>query len=97
MDARLYSGFQSAHRAPGFGESLRELDLELSDLMRSRCDSGKDVTRQQAHGDPVRIVKNDRVVHGQVKLRGGRHSRSQGALNLRRLHPADFLTAADLS
>src|SRR5258707_30773 len=64
--------------------------------MRCRCDPGKDVTRQQAHSELVRIVKNDRVVDGQVKRRGGRHGRSQRALTLRGLHPADFLTAADL-
>ena len=92
MDARLYSGFQSSHRAPGFGEPPGKLDLELCGLMRCRCDSGKDVTRQQAHSEPVRIVKNDRVVDDQVKRRGGRHGRSQRALNLRLLHPADFLT-----
>jgi hypothetical protein len=75
---------------------LGQLDLELCDLMRCRCDSGKDVTRQQAHSEPVRIVKNDRVVDGQAKRRGGRHGRSQRALHLRWLHPADFLTAAGL-
>jgi hypothetical protein len=96
INARLYSGFQSSHRAPGFGEPLGKLDLELRGLMRCRCDSGKDVTRQQAHSEPVRIVKNDRVVGGQAKRRGGRHGRSQRALKLRWLHPADFLTAADL-
>jgi hypothetical protein len=31
------------------------------------CDSGKDVTRQQAQSEPVRVVKNDRVVDCQVK------------------------------
>jgi hypothetical protein len=75
---------------------LGELDLELCGLMRCRCDSGKDVTRQQAHSEPVRIVKNDRVVDGQAKRRGGRHGRSQRALTLRWPHPADLLTAAGL-
>ncbi|HUY46061.1 MAG TPA: hypothetical protein VMV92_10090, partial [Streptosporangiaceae bacterium] len=77
-------------------EPLGKLDLELCGLMLCRCDSGKDVTRQQAHSEPVRIVKNDRVVDGQVKRRGGRYGRSQRALTLRGLHPADFLTAAGL-
>jgi hypothetical protein len=31
------------------------------------CDPGKDVTREQAHRELVRVVKNDRVVDGQVK------------------------------
>jgi hypothetical protein len=54
-------------RALGDGEPLGKLDLQLCDLMRCRCDSGKDVTRQQAHSEPVRIVKNDRVVDGQER------------------------------
>jgi len=87
---------QRSYRALGFGEPLGKLDLELCDLMRCRCDSGKDVTRQQPHSEPVRTVKNDRIVGGQAKRRGGRHGRSQRALNLRWLHSADFLTAADL-
>ena len=37
------------------------------ELMRERCDSGKDVTRQQAQSELVRVVKNDRVVDCQVK------------------------------
>jgi hypothetical protein len=31
------------------------------------CDSGKDVTWEQAHREFVRVVKNDRVADGQVK------------------------------
>ena len=96
INARLYSGVQSSYRAPGFGELLGKVDLELCGLMRSRCDSGKDVTRPQAHSEPVGIVKNDRFVGGQVKRRGGRYGRSQRALNLRWMHPDNFLTAAGL-
>jgi len=96
MDPRLYPGFQSSHRALGFGEPLGKLDLELGGLMRCRCDSGKDVTRQQPHGEPVRIVNNDRIVDDQTERRRGRHGRSQRTLGLSWLHPADFLTAAGL-
>jgi hypothetical protein len=35
--------------------------------MRYRRDSGKDVTRQQAQSEPVRVVKNDRVIDCQAK------------------------------
>jgi hypothetical protein len=35
--------------------------------MRHVRDPSKNVTRQQAHSDPVRVVKNDRVVGSQVK------------------------------
>jgi hypothetical protein len=45
-------------------------------------DSGKDVTRQQPHGEPVRVMKNDRVVDCQVKRGGGPHGRSHCTRNL---------------
>ena len=93
MDARLCSGVQGSHRALGFGEPLGKLDLELCDLTRSWRDPGNDVTRQQAHSELVRIVKNDRIIDGQAKRRGDRRGRSQRALNLRWLHPANLLTA----
>jgi hypothetical protein len=65
--ARLHSGLKSSHRALGFGEPLSKLDFELCDLMRYRRDPGKDVTRQQAQSEPVRVVKNDRLVDCQTK------------------------------
>ena len=67
VDARLHSRLKRSHRALGFGEPLRKLDFELCDLLPDRCDSGKDVTRQQAHRELVRVVKNDRVVDRQAK------------------------------
>ncbi len=67
VDARRHSRLKSSHGALGFGEPLSKIDFELCDLMRRKCDSGKDVTRQQAHSQPVRVVKNDRVVDCQVK------------------------------
>src|SRR5215468_614788 len=92
IDARLCSGIWNSHRAPGFGEPLGQSDLELCDLMGYWRDPGNDVTGQQAHSELVRIMQNDRVIDGQAKRRDGRHSRSQWALNLRWLHPADLLT-----
>jgi hypothetical protein len=41
---------------------LSEPDLELSELVPSMGDSGKDVARQQPECELVRVVKNDRVV-----------------------------------
>jgi len=46
---------------------LRKLDFEPCHLIRKRRDSGKDITRQQTHGEPVRVVKNDGVIDCQVK------------------------------
>ena len=67
MDAWLHSRLESNHRAPGFREPPSKLDFELCDLMRYRCHPGQDVTRQQTQSEPVRIMKNDRVVDCQVK------------------------------
>ena len=61
--------------------------------MSCRCDSGQDVTWQQTHREPVRIVQNDSVVDGQVKCRGDRPGCRQRALSLIWLHSADFLIA----
>jgi hypothetical protein len=96
IHARLYAGVKNTHRAPGSGESLGKLDLKLCNLMGCRCDSGQDVTRQQTHSEPVRVVQNDCVVDGQVKCRDNRPGRRQRALSLTWLHPADFLTAGEL-
>jgi hypothetical protein len=46
---------------------LREVDFELRGLVRDRCDSGKHVTGQQSQSEPVRVMKNDRVVDCQIK------------------------------
>jgi hypothetical protein len=56
-------------------------------------DAGHDVTRPQARRELVRVVKNDHVIDGQAKRRGDRPGRSQRALKLRWLHPADLLLA----
>jgi len=48
-------------------EPLSKLDFELCDLIRHSCHPGQDVTRQQTHGQPVRVVKHDYVVNSQAK------------------------------
>ncbi len=67
VDARLHSRLQSSHWALGSGEPESEVDFEPRDLVRHRCDPGKDVTGQQSQGELVRVVENDRVVDRQVK------------------------------
>ena len=68
VDARLHSEAPRAcHRALGSGEPLRKVDFELRGLVRDRCHSGKDVTWQQSQSEPVRVVKNDRVVDRQIE------------------------------
>ena len=67
VDARLHSRLESSHRALGLGEPLRKFDFELCDLMRRRCDPSKDVARQQAYRESVRVVKNNRVIDRQTE------------------------------
>jgi hypothetical protein len=62
---------------------LSNLDFEPCNLTACMCDSGKDVTREQAHREHVRVVKNDRVADCQVKRRSGRHGRSHRGPNIR--------------
>jgi hypothetical protein len=49
------------------GQPLRKLDFEPCCRVRFMRDTGKYVTRQQAQSEPVRVVKDDRVVDCQAK------------------------------
>jgi len=63
---RRHSRLKSSYRAPGFREPLSKIDLELCDLMRRRCHPGHNVAGKQTQSEPVRIMKNDRVVDNQI-------------------------------
>jgi hypothetical protein len=68
VDARLHPRLKCSHRAIGFSKPPSNLDFELcACLMRHVRDPSKNVTRQQAHSEPVRVVQNDRVIDPQVK------------------------------
>ncbi|GAA2939575.1 hypothetical protein GCM10011428_67700 [Streptomyces violaceus] len=67
MNTWLHSRLESGHRAPGIGEPLSQLDLELCDLIRYRCHPGQDVTGQQTQSELVRVMKDDRVVGCQAE------------------------------
>ena len=68
VDAWLDSRFKRSHRGIGFGEPPSDLDFELcARVVRRGRDPGNDVTRHQAQREPVRIVKNDRVIGPQSK------------------------------
>jgi hypothetical protein len=76
VHARLDPRFELSHRAVGFGESRSDLNFELGTcLMRDRRDSRKNVTRHQAHSDPIRVVKDNRVIDSEVKRDGCGHGR----------------------
>jgi hypothetical protein len=63
VDARLHPRLKLSHRAVGSGEPPSDLDFELGAcLMRYMRHPSKNVTRQQAHSEPVRVVKNNRVI-----------------------------------
>jgi hypothetical protein len=68
VDARFRPRVKLGHRAIGFGEPPSDLDFERGAcLMRYMRDPSENVTRQQAHREPVRVVKNNRVIDPQVK------------------------------
>jgi len=72
LDPRLQLG----HRAVSSGESPRNLDFELGTrLARDMRDPRKNVTRHQAHSDPIRVVKDNRVIDSQLERGGRGHSR----------------------
>ena len=75
MDARFHSRIETRHRALGFSELLSKLDFQLCNLLPDMCDSGKDVTRQQAQCELVRVVNDDRVVDRQSERDRGRYGR----------------------
>jgi hypothetical protein len=50
--------------------------------MRHGRDPSKNVTRQQAHGEPVRIVKHNRVIDSQAKRCARSHTRSHRTRNV---------------
>ena len=83
IDARLHPRLKLSDRAIGFGEPPSDLDFERGTcLMRYRRDPSKSVTRQQAYGEPVRVVKNNGVIDPQVQRRGRGHTRSHRTRNL---------------
>jgi hypothetical protein len=79
LDPRL----ELSHRAIGLGESLGDLDFELGTcLMRDVRDPSKNATRLQAHSDPIRVVKDNRVIDSQVERGGRGHSRGHPSRNV---------------
>jgi hypothetical protein len=86
VGARRRSRLKRSHRAAGLAEPLGKLDLEQRGVLRLRCDSGEDVTRQQADGEVVRVLKNDRVVDRQAKRRDDRRGRRHRTRDIGRLH-----------
>ena len=68
VDARLHSRLKRSHRAIGFGEPPSNLNFELcACLTRHVRNPSKNITRQETHSEPVRGVKNDRVIDSQIK------------------------------
>ena len=75
VDARLDAGLEPGHRGIGFGEPLRDLDFELGACpVRDGGHAGEHAAGQQAHGEPVRVVEDDRVIGAQVEGGGRGHA-----------------------
>ena len=82
VDARLHPRLELGHWAIGFGEPPSDLDFELGACpVRYARDASKNVTGQQAHSEPVRVVKDNRVIDPQVERRGCGHTRSHRTRN----------------
>jgi hypothetical protein len=82
VDARLHPRVKLAHWAVGLGELPSDVDFELGTcLVRYMRDPSKNVTRKQAHSEPVRVAKNNRVSDPHVECRGRGHRRSHRSPN----------------
>jgi hypothetical protein len=79
FDPRLELG----HRAVGLGESPSDLDFELGTCpRRDMRDPRENVTRRQAHSDPIRVVKDNRVIDPEAERGGRGHGRGHRMRNV---------------
>ena len=68
IDLRRDPPVECGDWARGLREPPSKLDFErCARLMRDVRDTGNAVTRQQAQNEPIRVVKNDRIIGRQVK------------------------------
>jgi hypothetical protein len=73
IDTGLNARLKVGHRAIRFSEAESNLDFELGfGLMRSRRDPRENIARDQAHGDAVRVVNDDRIVDSKAQRRSSR-------------------------
>ena len=83
VDAWLDSRRKRSHRAVGFREPLRKLNLEFCTRLELHGrDPGDDIARHQPKHEPVRVLKNDRVVDSQVKRSSDRPGRGHRTSSL---------------
>jgi hypothetical protein len=57
---------KSGNGSLGLDEPPSKVDFELCNLVPSRSDSCKDVAGQQTQREPVRVVKQYRIINGQA-------------------------------
>jgi hypothetical protein len=67
IDTWLHSRLKDNGGASGCCEPLRKRDFEFGHLLANTGDPSNDVTRHQAEGELVRVLKHDRVIDPQVK------------------------------
>jgi hypothetical protein len=59
---RCHTRIEDCHRAPRSGEALGKVDLELGVMAPDGSNSREDIAGQQAHGELVRIVDDNRML-----------------------------------
>ena len=79
VDAGRYTRIKSRHGAVRFGEAFRDVDFELCRAVGGGRNTGKNIAWQQPDCEPVRRVKNDRLVDRQSKRRDDRRGGSHRA------------------
>lgn len=87
VDAGFDPGVECSDRAIGCSEPPSKLDFELSHVMPDGCNAGKNVTRQQAYRELVRVLEDGRFVDFQTSRRGSRHGGTHRTEGICRLHP----------
>src|SRR5438132_6220798 len=90
IDTRLHSRLKTRHGALYLSKPSSNLNFSLELLEPGECHSGKDVARQQAQSELVRIVQNPRVGDCQIQLQGDLHGCTYPTHDVWRLHLESF-------
>ena len=81
MDTRLHPRIEYTHRATGLRQGPSDLEFKLSSYLATTGavfirNPGKNITRQQSHGDPDRVVDDNGIIDTEPASAGGGHTAS---------------------
>jgi hypothetical protein len=63
----VHATLKRSYRTLSFRQSSSKLDFELGTrLLHDVCDPSNDIAREQAHNEPVRVLKHNCVTDDQV-------------------------------